>query len=1130
MNFLDSAIEASPDAVVICDDRGRVCAWNTVAESLFGYSRSEALGRCVNDLVLAPEIHTRYRQLLSGLVDGDSTVPTGGQQRIMVVTRSGDQVPVELWYRAVRERGEFRVIGYFRNQRHLDHLESRLAQTNLEARLLDQSELFSCDEESLEAALRMSLDALCDVTGWPLGHALLPDSEEQTLMATHVWSTTDPAAFAGLIKGGSQRRFSAGEDLVGQVWQSGTAAWQLLNANSHYADEAQELLTAGVVSRYCVPIKIRRRVIAVLEFFCPNSEPPEESLMRLVRRLSRSLGHVIERREWEVERQRMAAVVETSFDAIISKSPEGTIISWNSGAERLYGYTAEEAIGQHVRLILPETMAREESELLEAAAQGRRMEQFDTVRRRKSGELIAISLTTSPLRNSSGRVIGSSTIERDVTRRREAQHRLEDAIQTAEEASRAKSEFLANISHELRTPMNVILGMTELSLHEELPEIVRDYLVTVKDSADTMLFLINDILDFSRLEADRFELDPVPFDIRRMLDETMRALSLRAHEKGLELAARVDPDVPFRLLGDPMRLRQMLTNLVGNAIKFTQTGEVVVSLKPVDGSATDSAAWNVGDPIQLHFCVVDTGIGISEADQRRIFAPFTQADASITRLYAGTGLGLSICHELATLQNGRIWVDSQEGVGSRFHFTVCMEVAPASEESESPVQIQRGKLAGTRVLVVDDNKTNRHIIREMLESWSMRPSVADSAESAIRELHAAAEVGEGFPLLIVDAVMPQTDGIELLEKIEATTESVGATILMISPADQHLFRQRSDGLPIHAFLEKPVSQSSLLNSIREAVGDVAIVRSLDQPIQPAIQPLSILVAEDIPANQKVVTAILRRRGHEVTIAHNGREAIDLYERGCFDVALMDVQMPILDGLQATKAIRRLESGTDRHIPIVAMTAHAMRGDRQACLDVGMDGYVSKPLDAELLLRTVEQLSPSKLTDSELHESLFTKSGMWRVRRPAGPEAMSGTPVENNNQTNAQEVPGGNFDASPVESETVWKPQVAMRRMGGDADLLESMIGYFLEDAPDLLQQLDALIQTGNAGESTRVAHSLKGLCSSFEAAEPTQVALNVETACRNQDFREAAELKPVLEKQVNRLTRSLTQWKASQRR
>ncbi|MEQ9409247.1 MAG: PAS domain S-box protein [Fuerstiella sp.] len=1117
MTFVESIIESCPDGIVVCDQTGIIRLWNEQAERLFGWSRQEAIGGNPAELFIPGELRRQYGELLQAVSADLGDVPNRGHRRITAINRSGKRLAVEFWYRTEPTEDGLWVIGYFRDASRNDHLETLLARRELESQLLDQTELFATEGESLAAALQMALNALCQATGWPIGHALLPNESKGGLLSTNIWSAGTDESFQQFKTSRRGQLVRPGQGLLGRVWKSGQAEWQLFSADEELWCLVRSTLPPELVSVFAVPVRIRRRVIAVLEFFCADTERPDQSVERLVRRLVRTLGYAIERREWQEDRQRMAAIVESSVDAIISKSPDGTITSWNGGAEQLYGYTSEEAIGNNIRMILPEGMTQQEPEVLRAIRTGRRLEQFETRRRRRSGELVDVSLTISPLRSPTGRIVGFSTIERDITRRIEAQARLQKAIADAEAANQARTEFMANISHELRTPMNAILGLTELSLSEAVPDVVRDYLRTVKDSADTMLFLVNDILDFSRLEAGGFELDPVPFDPRRMLDETMRTLSLRAHEKGLELVANVDADVPLRLLGDPLRLRQMLTNLVGNAIKFTEQGEVVVQVEPLETADSRQREWQVGDSLTLHFSVRDSGIGISVQDQQRIFDPFTQADASMTRSYAGTGLGLAICQEMAQLHGGRLWVESEEGRGSTFHFTASLQIAAAtaaSDEEKTFSSVVDG-LADTRVLVVDDNETTRQILKEMLQSWSMVPTVVDSADAAFREMEAASAVGEDFSLLIVDAVMPQTDGIELLSRIERTADSSGSSILMMSPADQHLFRRRSEGLSVGAFLEKPVSQSSLLNSICEAVGEFAVLRSPVQTQEPASRRLNVLVAEDISANQKVVSAILTRRGHLVTIAHNGREAIDLHERGGFDVILMDVQMPIQDGLQATRSIRSLEASTGCRTPIVAMTAHAMRGDREACLAAGMDAYVSKPLDAELLLRTVEKLAEDSAAEAPPARSVVTMSGTWQFRSVSTP----GTGGMSRTQDTAID------QAAP---ESLWKPEIALKRLGGDEEILISLIDCFLEDAPDLLQQLKQQISDAKDGEATRMAHSLKGLSASFDATIVTDTAQQMETFCRNSLLEQARPLLARLEQEVRHLSEALALWKDKQ--
>lgn len=1099
-------LSSSPDAIVICTDDGVISEWNLAAENLFGWTRDEAIGATPDQLFVPPEILKQYQRALGEMAESGRERHSG-QRRITILTKEGGRRAVDFFFRLATDRGAQYIIGYFRDVTHVHYLETRVARLSLESRLLDQAVLYSSEEESFEDALRGALETLCEVTGWPIGHALMPDDEQKFLESSAVWSMAGSIGQDVAVPNRTEALISPGDGLPVKVWQSGMPEWELLSDESR-AEMQLEGLPSGLRSHYCMPVHIRGEVIAVLEFFSFDTDPPHEGLGSLVRRLSRALGHIFERREWHDERQRMAAIVESSFDAIISKTLDGTITSWNGGAERLYGYSAEEAVGNSIRIILPGHLSEEEAEIVEAIHKGERLEQFETRRRRKSGAVVNVSLTVSPIRNSAGRVIGVSTIERDITRRKRAQQKLQEAIIAAEQANCAKSEFMANISHELRTPMNAILGMTELALQEELSDAVRDYLATAKESADTMLVLINDILDFSRLEADRLELDPAPFDVRRMIVQTMRGLSLRAHEKGLELAVRVDPDVPFRLVGDAVRLRQILANLVGNAIKFTETGEVVVEVRALDNDRDGD--WKIGESVPMKFSVTDTGPGISREDQSRIFAPFTQVDASSTRRRTGTGLGLSICSKLAQLMDGKVSVESELGKGSCFSFDLKLSVAPAADIIAHPT-IDVRDLQGMNVLVVDDNDTTRRIVKEMLESWSMKPVTAANARSAIEKLESEAA---GFPLLIVDAVMPRMDGIELLEHIRGSTESVGATILMTSQVDQHLFRNRCEELRLGAFLEKPISQSGLLNAIGEVFGNAAFVSSLPQAPASTAEPLNILIAEDIVANQKVVSAILQKSGHQITVAHNGREAINAFERGRFDVILMDVQMPVFDGIQATRTIRQLEvKRSARRTPIIAMTARAMPGDREECLSAGMDAYVSKPLDSRLLLRTIDQLTGPEPEKRSI-DSLTRRSGIWKFRK-TDPEFS--IPVFSKDDLPRPET--------AFDRQRLWCPDAALRRTGNDSGLLASMVDFFLEDAPGLLRQLRQNLEDGDALEATRAAHSLKGLCMNFEANEAVEAARRVEEHCRRTQLAEAVPLVDPLDQLVRRLMEQLALWK-----
>ncbi len=745
-------------------------------------------------------------------------------------------------------------------------------------------------------------------------------------------------------------------------------------------------------------------------------------------------------------------LVETAADLVWQIDLDARWSFMNAACERIYGLEAGQIVG---RPLVERATAEHESEDVTAfrgVLQGSELTDYETIHCNVAGGLKHLSFSARPVRDDSGAIIGARGIARDVTERAAAAEALEKAREEAERAAQTKSAFLANMSHEIRTPMNGVLGMTEVLLGTELTTEQRRAAELVHSSADALLRIIDDTLDFSKIEGGRFELEEIPFDLPGLIDSTVRPLAIRAVERGVELAYEVRPDVPRMIRGDPGRLRQVVTNLAGNAVKFTHEGEVVVTVS-LEGESDETA--------EVRFSVRDTGIGIPADQLEMIFAEFSQADVSTTRKYGGTGLGLAISRRIVRLMGGNLAVVSEVDVGSEFSFVVVLKKEEAHAVSGVPAYGMA--LNGMKALVIADKATNRRMVREMLELAGVDVDEADSGRAGLESLRGAIESGTPMRVAVIEAHMRGLDGFEVARVVQGDPELSKTRLMMLTSAGMRGDARRCRELGIAAYLPKPVSRFDLLEAAallaesdpKEHPGGLVTRHTIDE----TRRRLQILLAEDNPVNQQVAATMLRKRGHHVDIVANGRDAVNAVADKEYDLVLMDVQMPELDGVSATKEIR----SSGNKLPIIAMTAHAMAGDRERCLVAGMTEYVAKPFKPHELFAAVEGWSLSQGSED------------GDTERDDGP---------------------------PVDVESFR----STLREAGVEEAVESMIEAFLHDAPRRMDQLESAVLAADVGQVYKTAHAFKSASGTIGARRLAELLKQVEAAGRSGDPAESARL------------------------
>jgi two-component system sensor histidine kinase/response regulator len=924
---------------------------------------------------------------------------------------------------------------------------------------------------TLSEATPKLLQAICESLGWEHGAIWSVDVQAEVMHCVEMWHPS-AVQFPEFEAVSRRTRFPRGIGLPGRVWASAAPAWIPDVVQDGNFPRAPIAAREGLHAAFGFPILIRGEVVGVMEFFSREMRPPDDELLSMMAAVGSQIGQFIERKRTEEELDRLFML---SLDMLCVAGFDGYFKRLNPAWEKTLGYTREELMATaYLDFVHPDDRAAtlEEAKKLTTGAQ---VIAFENRYRCKDGSYKWLSWNSTPL----GDQQAIYAMARDITERKRWEVELKRAKEAADAANRAKSDFLANMSHEIRTPMNAIIGMTELALHTRLTTERREYLSSVKDSADSLLALIDDILDFSRIEARKLELKPTAFALRDWLADSLRTLALRADQKGLELICEVERSVPETVVGDRGRLGQVVINLVGNAIKFTESGEVVASVELESQSA---------DEVRLHFSVRDTGIGIPPEKQREIFDAFVQADSSASREYGGAGLGLAISAQLLELMGGRLWVKSEPGRGSNFHFNV--RLGRTAGPAAGPRLRRSLPWQSLPVLIVDDNATNRRILAEMLSSWKMKPTAVDGGPAALEALARAARTSRPIRLVLLDVNMPRMDGFALAERIRRNPKLGRPVLLMLTSARRPGDWARSRRLGVMGYLNKPVKHSELLDAIIEALGPPSpkpTGKSTRTPPRRG-KSLRILLAEDHPLNRKLAVGLLRREGHRVTVAANGKEALQQLARRSFDCLLMDVQMPDMDGFQATARIREREKSTGGHLPIVATTAHAMKEDRERCLAAGMDAYLSKPIDPEALSAVLSDIAEGSVEA--------------RIERK---------------------------DAPPAET-AVLDTEALLARLGGDRKLLSGLVEIFLSDSPKQLQTLRKAIE-GKTPEALRqAAHALKGSLANFGATAAAAAAQKLETLGRAGTVEGAAEIVQVLESEIERVKETVSAFRGKRKK
>jgi PAS domain S-box-containing protein len=1003
--YYESLLEISPVAVITLDLRERVTSWNPAAERLFGYSEAEALGQTIQDLILRSQ--ALYEE---GASISREAIEEGSSHRITRrMRKDGSFVDVELLVVPIRMDGK--PIGSYAIYHDVSELHR-------------QKQYFeSLLEISPTAIVTVDLDAR--VTSW------------------------NPAAERLF---GYRREEALGRDVD-----------DLLASSEEVRAEAADVNRLGSEGEVEIISRRTRKDGSLADVHVLVAPVFLEG--ELVGRYG--IYHDIS--ELQRQKQYFQSLLDNSPTAIAAIDLNDTVTAWNPSAERLFGYTVDEAVGRNIDdLVANSAEVRAEAVRVNREAQETGRVHLITRRTRKDGSLVDVEVLVAPV-VVGGQREGFYAIYHDIGE-------LMQARREAEEATQAKSAFLATMSHEIRTPMNAVIGMTEILLDTELTPEQRGFADVIRTSGDSLLTIIDDILDFSKIEAGRLELEYRPFVLRECVESALDIAAASASAKGIDLACLVDTEVPAAFIGDPTRLRQILGNLLTNAVKFTDEGEVVLSVGCAE--VPDGGAGAGGPRYRLDFAVRDTGIGIPADRMDRLFQSFSQVDASTTRRYGGTGLGLAISKRLSEMMGGTTWAESRPGVGSTFHFTITAEPAPSpSDRAPRPAE-----LAGKRLLVVDDNAANREVIRRQSTAWGMVPRETGSPSEALEWIRR----GDPFDVAVLDMQMPEMDGVTLAREIRRLRDGDSLPLVLLTS----LGRRKEDlgpAVEFSAYLAKPIKASQLFDALVGVFGQRAEETAV--PAREAAEAgkterpgIRILVAEDNEVNRKLTLLLLGKMGYGADLAANGLEALEALRRERYDVILMDVEMPVMDGLEASRSIHREWPGNERP-RIIAMTANAMQGDRETCLAAGMDDYLSKPIDADALATALARCAPGAAAPEIQDEDVLDDSALRQLAEATGSPAF-----------------------------------------------VAELVDTFLREAPALVASLRRAQRSGQAEELRRTAHTLKSNARTFGARPLADLCQTLESTAKAGAIDEAAPLVIMIEDGYARLENALTAARAEAQR